>query len=152
MALKQHRDLTGNDLHEPKAHGSSHTNGTDDVAGATTSKKGLLSASDKIKIDAILATGSGSIITSVERIYLQELTGGGITALHQHLGTGPHASYHAQGGSDEVTAGRLTYGLLANRPASPLVGYIYIATDESRMFICTVEGQWNIEVMLIVSS
>lgn len=53
MAL--HKDLTGTDLHDPKAHASSHADGTDDIQSATTGQKGLMTATQVTKLDGIEA-------------------------------------------------------------------------------------------------
>lgn len=53
MAL--HKDLTGTDLHDPKTHASSHTNGTDDIQNATSGQKGLMTATQVAKLDGIEA-------------------------------------------------------------------------------------------------
>jgi hypothetical protein len=37
-----HKDLTGEELHVPKTHAVSHTDGTDDIQDATASQKGLM--------------------------------------------------------------------------------------------------------------
>lgn len=44
----------------PSAHGSTHTNGTDNIAVVTTSTSGLMSTADKTKLDAITGTNTGN--------------------------------------------------------------------------------------------
>lgn len=53
MGTKQHSAITGSDLHIPKTHTSSHTDGTDDIQSATSGQKGLATPSQIGKLDGI---------------------------------------------------------------------------------------------------
>jgi len=55
MATINHSNLTGSELHIPKTHKSSHTDGTDDIQSATAAQKGLATATQITKLDGIEA-------------------------------------------------------------------------------------------------
>ena len=67
-----------------------------------------------------------------------------------------HAASHESGGSDEVNVGGLSgvladfqkannikSGLDADKPASPSVGDIYLATDTGWIYVCNTAGSWD---------
>lgn len=49
--MAYHKDLAGDDLHVPKAHTVSHTDGTDDIQDATASQKGIMTAVQAAKLE-----------------------------------------------------------------------------------------------------
>ena len=58
--MPNHWELTGTDLHEPKPHADSHTDGTDDIQDATASQKGLMTATQATKLNGI-ETGATTV-------------------------------------------------------------------------------------------
>jgi len=61
MATVHHKDLTGADLHVPKAHASSHVGGSDPIANASGATAGLMSATDKSSLDSLVTNGTTKI-------------------------------------------------------------------------------------------
>lgn len=59
--MAYHKDLSGADLHPPKVHASSHTDGTDNIQEANATQKGLMTATHAAKLDALTVDGSGNV-------------------------------------------------------------------------------------------
>lgn len=64
-----HKDLSGEELHDPKGHGGSHTDGGDDIQSATAAQKGLMTATQAAKLDGIEAeadkTDAGNVAPAI---------------------------------------------------------------------------------------
>lgn len=58
MTERFHADMDGVDLHPPGDHASTHTNGSDDIQNATGSVKGLATAAQITKLNAIEANAT----------------------------------------------------------------------------------------------
>ena len=93
-----HKDLSGADLHTPKAHKASHTDGSDDVQNATAAQKGLATAAQIAKLDGIEANAR------------DDQTAAEILALFEALSTGKWAQHFTNlldpyGGMDNWSKG-----------------------------------------------
>lgn len=58
---------------------------------------------------------------------------------------------HNTDGTIDTTITGVTAGLLADRPASPSVGNVYVATDTNQFFYCAVAGTWREAVELTLT-
>lgn len=68
--MPYHHELTGSDLHDPKAHASNHVDGTDDIPNATSSQKGLMTAAQAGKLEVV----SGDLVGTTDTQTLSNKT------------------------------------------------------------------------------
>jgi hypothetical protein len=58
MVDYKHSEMTGAELHDPKNHAGTHTDGTDDIQLATSGQKGLMTAAQFTKVDNFDGSGT----------------------------------------------------------------------------------------------
>lgn len=140
--MAYHKDLSGADLHPPKVHASSHTDGTDDIQSASSSQKGLMTTTHAAKLDAF-TVNSGNVGIGVDPAgvlcSLYSATNFNLFTLKCGLGTGyTRLKYEGTASSWTVGVGNASAAIadLQNK------FYVYDFTNADISFTITPSTQY----------